>query len=37
MATKDMSDITEAVRDTVTLRDRSDNPRTRVGRSQTSA
>lgn len=35
-ASKDVHDITEAVRDTVTVRDRSDSPRTRMGRSQSS-
>lgn len=33
---KDSNDITEAVRDTVILRDRTESPRTRIGRSQTA-
>ncbi|KAF9455094.1 hypothetical protein P691DRAFT_654706 [Macrolepiota fuliginosa MF-IS2] len=33
---KDIHDITEAVRDTVTLKDRSESPRTRMGRSHTT-
>lgn len=32
---KDRDEITEAVRDTVTLRVSADSPRTRMGRSQT--
>lgn len=32
---KDVADITEAVRDTVVVRDHNDSPRTRMGRSQT--